>query len=169
MRSRLLSMASDSSSPSENIVQLCSALVIVFEHSFYIFDKRPHFRPQSVPSFYVALEQYMASQHAAAVREGVSAAVQAYEEAVATASHAYEEAVKAFVYTYQGKSPAWMAKLPFEPFKRRAKEAIERSQEAKQSFERSKQEEKEFSCSRAKAELIKAVLDITLNHRLPGP
>ncbi|KAG2052575.1 hypothetical protein BDR06DRAFT_957630 [Suillus hirtellus] len=164
MRSKLLSTASDSS-PLENIVQLCSALVIVFEHSFYIFDKRRHQR-QSIPSLYVALEQYMASQHAAAVREGVSAAVQAYEEAVATAAHAYEEAVKAFVYTYQGKSPAWIAKLPFEPFKRKA---VERSQEAKQSFERSKQEEKESLCSQAKAQLMKTILEITLNHRLPRP
>ncbi|KAG2052572.1 hypothetical protein BDR06DRAFT_997559 [Suillus hirtellus] len=60
-------------------------------------------------------------------------------------------------------SPAWIAKLPFEPFKRKA---VERSQEAKQSFERSKQEEKESSRSRAKAELIKTILEITLNHRL---
>ncbi|KAG1801304.1 hypothetical protein EV424DRAFT_1436420 [Suillus variegatus] len=167
MRSRLLSTASDSS-PLENLVQLGSAVVIVFEHSFYIFDKRRplHDQRQSVPSFYVALEQYMASQHAAAVSEDVSTAVQAYEEAVATAAHTYEEAVKAFVYAYQGKSPAWMAKLPFESFKRKA---VERSQGAKRSFERSKQEEKESSCSRAKAELMKTILEISLNHCLPRP
>ncbi|KAG2105480.1 uncharacterized protein F5147DRAFT_775254 [Suillus discolor] len=97
----------------------------------------------------------MASPHAAAVREGVSAAVQAYEEAV-----------NAFVYTYQGKLPAWIAKLLFEPFKRKA---VEHSQEVKQSFERSKQKEKELSCSRAKAELMKTILEISLNHCLPRP
>jgi len=154
-----------SSSPLENIVQLGSAAVIIFENSFYIFDKRGYVQGQQmpVPSFYVALEQYMASPHAAAVREGVSAAVQAYEEAVTTAAHAYEEAVKAFVYTYQENLPAWMAKLPVEPLKRKARERSQRS------FARSKEREKESSCSQAKAELIKAVVEITLNHRLPRP
>ncbi|KAG1895374.1 uncharacterized protein F5891DRAFT_671461 [Suillus fuscotomentosus] len=196
IQSRLLSVIS-SSSPLENIVQLGSAAVIIFENSFYVFDKRHHLQgeEESVPSFYVALEQYMASPHAAAVREGVSAAVQAYEEAMTTAAHAYEEAVKTFVYPYQGNLPAgqasaalptpakvshytaWMAKLPFKPFKRKAKEAIEHSQQSiehsrqsfersQQSFARSKEEEKESSCSQAKAELMKAVLEITLNHRL---
>ncbi|KAG1826570.1 hypothetical protein EV424DRAFT_1537477 [Suillus variegatus] len=220
IQSRLLPVVS-SSSPLENIFQLGSgefqgyvamnlliidhlAAIIIFENSFYIFDKRNHLQGQeeSVPSFYVALEQYIASPHAAAVKEDVSAAVQAYEEAVTTAAHAYEEAVKAFVYPYQGNLPAgqasaalptpakvshyttWMAKLPFKPFKRKAKEAIERSQQSiehsqqsiehsrqsiersQQSFARSKEEEKESSCSQAKAELIRAVLEITLNHRL---
>ncbi|KAG1841384.1 hypothetical protein C8R48DRAFT_679327 [Suillus tomentosus] len=106
MRSRLLPTASDSS-PLENTVQLGSAYIIVLEHSFYIFNKQRYLQDQRpAPSFYVALERYMASQHAAVVREGVSAAVQAYEEAVATAAHAYEEAVKDFVYTYQGNSLA---------------------------------------------------------------
>ncbi|KAG2052540.1 hypothetical protein BDR06DRAFT_957560 [Suillus hirtellus] len=136
------------------------AVVIIFEHSFYIFDKRRYLQgKESEPSFYVALEQYMASPHAAAVREAVSAAVQAYEEAVATAAHTYEEAVRTAVFPYQGKLPAWMAKLPFERFKRKAKEAFERSQEAKQS-----------SCSQgAKAKLFKAVLEIALDHRLSRP
>ncbi|KAG2051395.1 hypothetical protein BDR06DRAFT_958912 [Suillus hirtellus] len=164
IQSRLLPVIS-SSSPLENIVQLGSAAVIIFENSFYIFDKRGYVQGQQkpVPSFYVALEQYMASPHAAAVREGVSAAVQAYEEAVTTAAHVYEEAVKAFVYTYQGNLPAWMVKLPVEPLKRKARERSQRS------FARSKEEEKESSCSRAKEELIKAILEITLNYRLPRP
>ncbi|KAG1789775.1 uncharacterized protein HD556DRAFT_1396221 [Suillus plorans] len=168
IRSRLLSAASDSS-PLENIVQLTSAVVIIFEHSFYIFDKRRYLQDkESDPLFHVALEQYMASPHAAAVRKAVSAAVQAYEEAVATATCAYEEAVRTAVYSYQGKLP-WMAKLPFEPFKRKAK-AFESSQaQAKEDFERSQAKEKESSCSRAKAELIKAVLEIALGHRLPRP
>ncbi|KAG1798596.1 uncharacterized protein HD556DRAFT_1462287 [Suillus plorans] len=124
IRSRLLSAASHSS-PSENIVQLISAVVIIFEHSFYIFDKRRYLQDkESNPSFRVALEQYMASPHAAAVREAASAAV----------------------YPYQGKPPSWITKLPFESFKRKAKE--------KES---------------AKAEFIEAVLEIALNHRLPRP
>ncbi|KAG1848830.1 hypothetical protein C8R48DRAFT_729723, partial [Suillus tomentosus] len=190
--SRLLSAASDSSPP-ENIAQLISAAVIIFEHSFYISDKRRYLqdKKESDPLFHVALEQYMASPHAAGVREAVSAAVQAYEEtvataahayeeAVATAAHAYEEAVKTAVFPYQGKLPALMAKLPIERFKRKAQEAFERSQEAKQSFERSQKakqssecsqaKEKESSCSQeAKAELFKAVLEIALDHRLPRP
>jgi hypothetical protein len=111
------------SSPLENIVQLSSgefgscvamnqliidllAAVIIFEHSFYIYDKRRHLRDQqeSAPSYIVALELYMASPHAAAVRETVRAAVQAYEE----------EAKKAPAHTYKGNLPAWMAKLLFE-------------------------------------------------------
>ncbi|KAG1772981.1 hypothetical protein EV702DRAFT_1201264 [Suillus placidus] len=93
------------SSPLENILQLSSAVVIIFEHSFYIFDKRRYLQdqPESAPSFIVALERYIASPHAVAVREGVSAAVQAYEEAM-----------KAAVHTYQGSLPAWTAKLRFK-------------------------------------------------------
>ncbi|KAG1760976.1 hypothetical protein EDD22DRAFT_45369 [Suillus occidentalis] len=121
MQSRLLSAASGSS-PLENIVQLSSgefgscvamnqliidllAVVIIFEHSFYIYDKRRHLQDQqkSAPSYNVALERYMASPHAAAVRETVRAAVQAYEEAK-----------KAPAHTYKGNLPAWMAKLLFE-------------------------------------------------------
>ncbi|KAG2738571.1 hypothetical protein P692DRAFT_201453081 [Suillus brevipes Sb2] len=180
MRSRLLSVAFGSS-PLENIVQLSSAAVIIFEHSFYIHDKRRRLRDQqeSVPSFDVALEQYIASPHAGTVREAVSistqayqgavtAAARAYEEAVTTAAHAYEEAVSAAVYTYQGNLPAWMAK--FEPFKRKAKQSFERSKEKeKESVERSQRKEKESSCSQAKADFIKTILEITLNHRLPRP
>jgi hypothetical protein len=122
-----------------------SAAVIIFEHSFYIFDKRRYLRdqPESVPSFRVALEQYMASPHATAVREDVDAAVQAYEEAVATAAHAYEEAGRNSVY--QGHFVTWMAKLRSERFRRNAKEV---------------------SQNQARAELTKTILEITLNHRL---
>ncbi|KAG1775706.1 hypothetical protein EV702DRAFT_1199198 [Suillus placidus] len=120
MRSRLLSVTSGSS-PLENILQLSSASVIIFEHSFYLFDKRRYLqdRQESGPSFYVALEQYTASPHAAAVRESVSAAIR----------------------VYQGSLPAWIAKLWFK-----------RSQKKKES--------------QAEDELIKAILEITLNNRL---
>ncbi|KAG1798585.1 uncharacterized protein HD556DRAFT_1351515 [Suillus plorans] len=162
IQSRLLS-ATSHSSPLENIVQLISAVVIIFEHSFYIFDKRRYLQDkESNPSFRVALEQYIASPHAATVREAVSAAVQACEEAVATAAHAYEEAVSTAVYPYQGKLPSWIRKLPFESFKRKAKEA-------KESFECSRAREKDSLCSQAHEELIEAVLEIALNHRLPRP
>jgi acyl-CoA reductase-like NAD-dependent aldehyde dehydrogenase len=125
----------------KNIVQLISAVVIIFEHSFYIFDKRRYLQDQqeSAPSFYVALDQYMASSHAAAVRKAVSIAVQAYEAAVRP-------------------PPTWKAKLPFKRFNKNAKEASERSEE-----------EKEYLCSQAKAELMKTVLETTLNHRLARP
>ncbi|KAG2337667.1 hypothetical protein BDR05DRAFT_969970, partial [Suillus weaverae] len=98
MRSRLLSVTSGSS-PLENILHLSSAAVIIFEHSFYIFDKQHYLQDhsESASSFIVALERYIASPHAAAVREGVSAAVQAYEEAMKTAV-----------------LPAWITKLPFK-------------------------------------------------------
>ncbi|KAG2086378.1 uncharacterized protein F5147DRAFT_781641 [Suillus discolor] len=156
------------------------AVVIIFEHSFYIFDKWRYLHHQqgSVPSFYVALKQYLASVHADAVREAASAAAQAYEEAVATAAqayeeamatatHAYEEAVRTAVYPYQRNLPAWMAKLPFKPLKRKAKEAFERSQaKEREAFKYSQVKKRESLCSQAKAELIKIILEITLNHRL---
>jgi len=134
------------------------AAVIILEHSFYIFDKRRYLRdrPESVPSFRVALEQYMASPHATAIREGLDAAVHAYKQAVTTAAQAYEEAVRTAVYTYQGHLPAWMAKLRSERFQRKAKEALERSQ----------MREKESLCSQAKVELTNTIIEITLNHRL---
>jgi hypothetical protein len=143
------------------------AVGIILEHSFYLLDKRRYLqdKDKSVPSFYVALEQYVASPHAAAVKDDVTAAVQAYEEAVTTAARAYEEAVRTAVY--QGNLPAWMTKLSFEPFQRKAKEAFERSKKKeKEAFECSKEKEKDSLCSKAKAELIKAVLEITLKHRL---
>ncbi|KAG1873218.1 hypothetical protein F4604DRAFT_1955651 [Suillus subluteus] len=196
MGSRLLSVASGSS-PLENNVQLISAVVIIFEHSFFVFDKRRYLQDkrESVPSFLVALWQYIASPHAAVVREGVSAAVQAYEEAATTAARAYEEAVTTAARAYEEALttaanayeeavrtlPTWIAKLPFEYLQRKAKEAFERSKEKekeaferskkmeKEAFERSKKKEKESSCSQAEAELTKTILEITLNHRLPRP
>ncbi|KAG1869350.1 hypothetical protein DFJ58DRAFT_765514 [Suillus subalutaceus] len=148
MGSRLLSVASGSS-PLENDVQLISAAVIIFEHSFYVFDKRRYLqdKQKSDPSFDVACEQYIASPRAAAVKKDVRAAARAYNEAVRSA-----------VYTNQGNLLAWMAKLPFEPFKRKAKKAIERPQE-----------EQEILCSQAEGELIKTILEITFNNRLPRP
>ncbi|KAG1780616.1 hypothetical protein EV702DRAFT_1194091 [Suillus placidus] len=104
MRSRLLSVATGSS-PLENILQLSSAAVIIFEHSFYIFDKQRYLHGQKGfdPSVRVALEQYMASPHAVAVRESVGAAICAYQEAMKTA-----------IYTHQRGLPAWTAKLRFK-------------------------------------------------------
>ncbi|KAG1813469.1 hypothetical protein EV424DRAFT_58845 [Suillus variegatus] len=117
IQSKLLSVACGLS-PLHNVVQLISAVVIIFEHSFYIFDKRRYLQDkgQSDPSFYIALEQYMSSPHAAAVVKDVSDPVHAYEQAVATSA-----------------------------------------------------KEKESSSSQAKAELINAVLEIALNHRLSRP
>ncbi|KAG1869885.1 hypothetical protein F4604DRAFT_1772181 [Suillus subluteus] len=174
------------SSPLENNVQLISAVVIIFEHSFFVFDKRRYLqdKQKSDPSFDVALEQYIASPHAAVVREGVSAAVQAYEEVVTTAARAYEEALTTAANAYEEAVrtlPTWIAKLPFEYLRKKPKEAFERSKEKKkqaferskkmekEAFERSQKKEKESSCSQAKAELTKTILEITLNHRLPRP
>jgi len=148
------------------------AVVIIFEHSFYIFDKRRYLQDQqeSAPSFYVALDQYMSSSHAAAVREAVSIAVQEYEAAVTTAAHAYEVAVTTVTHTSEEAVrtlPTWRAKLPFERFKKKAREASERSKaKEKEAFERSKAKEKEALCSQAVTELIKTILETTLNHRL---
>lgn len=117
IRSKLPAVASGSSTL-ENIVQLISAAVIIFEHSSYIFNKQRYLedKQESDPSFNVALEQYMSSPHAGAVMKGVSDTVHAYENAVATSA-----------------------------------------------------KENESSCSPAKAQLINAVIEITLNHRLPRP
>ncbi|KAG2126208.1 hypothetical protein DEU56DRAFT_916126 [Suillus clintonianus] len=106
MRSRLLSVVSGSS-PLETFVQLSSAAIIIFEHSFYIFDKRRHLQDQqnSVSSHIEALERHMASPHAASVREAVSAAVHKYQEAVSTV---------------EKTSSTWKGKLPFERSRRKA-------------------------------------------------
>ncbi|KAG1801300.1 hypothetical protein EV424DRAFT_1545413 [Suillus variegatus] len=114
IRSKSPAVASGSSTL-ENIVQLISAAVIIFEHSSYIFNKQRYLedKQESDPSFNVALEQYMSSPHAGAVMKGVSDTVHAYENAVATSA-----------------------------------------------------KENESSCSPAKAQLINAVIEITLNHRL---
>lgn len=99
-------------SPLDNVVQLISAVVIVFERSFYIHDKLrdPQNKPQSRPSFCVALDEYMRFPDKTTVSQGASDAVHAYKKAVVSA--------------------------PKE---------------------------------NAKVELIEAVLQIALNHRLPRP
>ncbi|KAG2072246.1 hypothetical protein BDR04DRAFT_1096825 [Suillus decipiens] len=76
MQSRLLSVASGSTSL-ENDVQLIAAAVIIFEHYFYIFDRQRYLSDEqkSIPSFNIALERYIASPQAAAVREAVQVAV----------------------------------------------------------------------------------------------
>ncbi|KAG1849164.1 hypothetical protein DFJ58DRAFT_746697, partial [Suillus subalutaceus] len=112
----LLSVASGSS-PLENIVQLSSAAVIIFEHSFYIFDKQRYQQQVSVYPVDVALEQYIASPHAAAVKDAVSAAFQAYQEAIETS-----------VYTSKGKSPTRRAKLLFERLQRKDKKSLAKAE-----------------------------------------
>ncbi|KAG2137463.1 hypothetical protein DEU56DRAFT_803627 [Suillus clintonianus] len=111
MRSRILSVTSASASPFEQILQLGSAAVIIFEHSFYIFDQRRHLKDQqeSVSSFHVALERYMASPQAIAVRDAVNTAV---SDAVNTAVHAN-----------QGNSTNWKAKLLFGRFRRKDRQS----------------------------------------------
>ncbi|KAG1801314.1 hypothetical protein EV424DRAFT_1647850 [Suillus variegatus] len=115
--SKLPSVASGSS-PLEDIIQLISTAVIIFEHTSYIFDNQRYLedKQESDPSFNVALKQYMSSPHAGAVMKGVSDTVRTYEKAVATST-----------------------------------------------------KENESLCSPAKAQLINAVIEITLNHRLPRP
>ncbi|KAG1887925.1 uncharacterized protein F5891DRAFT_1283184 [Suillus fuscotomentosus] len=83
------------------------AAVIIFEHSFYIFDKRRYLKDQwqSAPSFHVALEQYISYSHAAAVRKAVTVAV----------------------HTYQGHSFTWKVKPLFGRF-RMGKQSIRDSQ-----------------------------------------
>ncbi|KAG1903031.1 uncharacterized protein F5891DRAFT_1020024 [Suillus fuscotomentosus] len=111
IQSKLLPVA-PSLSPLVDVVQLISAVVIIFERSFYIYDERRNLqdKQRSRPSFYVALEQYILSPHAAAVRKDARNAVRAYRKAVATVPK-----------------------------------------------------------SIAKVELVEAVLQIALNHRLPRP
>jgi hypothetical protein len=133
------------SSPLENIVQLSSgefggyiamnlliidhlAAIIIFEHSFYIHDKRCYlWDPQeSVTSFELALEQYIASPHADAVKK----------------------AVRVAVHTRKGTSSSWTGKLPFARFQKKRKQPIQPIGDSQ------------------KMELIKTILQITLEHRL---
>lgn len=61
-------------------MQLGSAAVIVFENAFYLFEQqRYRSEQQSVRSLRVALQQYMASPNAVAVRDALSSAVHTYE------------------------------------------------------------------------------------------
>ncbi|KAG1808965.1 uncharacterized protein BJ212DRAFT_1484823 [Suillus subaureus] len=100
MQSKILSRASTSISPFERIFQLSSAAIIIFECSFYLFDQKRHsrlWRTSIHGPLNTALEQYMASPHAAAVWEAVSNAV----------------------HTYQGSSSTWKAMLGFESAERK--------------------------------------------------
>ncbi|KAG2037864.1 hypothetical protein BDR03DRAFT_956418, partial [Suillus americanus] len=75
-RLRLLPPAS---SRLEKVVQLGSAAVIIFENTFYLLDRHRYLEQESVRPLRVALQQYMASPNAAAVRETLSSAVHTYE------------------------------------------------------------------------------------------
>ncbi|KAG2081769.1 hypothetical protein BD769DRAFT_1546852 [Suillus cothurnatus] len=110
IRARILS-AAPGLSLLENLVQFSAAAVIIFEHSFYLFYQKRYFR--SDHPVRTALQRYMASPHAIAVREAISTAVRAY----------------------QGNPSIWRALLPFER-------------------------------SQRKAELIKTILEVILQHRL---
>ncbi|KAG2744395.1 hypothetical protein P692DRAFT_201121668 [Suillus brevipes Sb2] len=154
------------SSPLENIFQLssgesggCVALnlfiidhladVIIFEHSFYIHHEGLHIRDQ-LKSYSVALELYMASPHAAAVKETVRAAVQEYEEAM-----------KAPVHTYKGNLPAWMARLLFE----RSEEKKKQKSMAKAGFIKTVLEITLEHCLRMQPSRSSALLQQDLNGR----
>jgi hypothetical protein len=69
------------SSTLEKIMQLGSAAVIVFENTFYLLDQQYHEveRKPSIRFVHAALQQYIASPNAAAVREALSSAIQTYE------------------------------------------------------------------------------------------
>ncbi|KAG1840666.1 hypothetical protein C8R48DRAFT_838266 [Suillus tomentosus] len=68
------------SSKLERIMQLGSAAVIIFENAFYLWSQqRPGLEQESVYPVRVALQQYIASPNAAAVRDAMSSAVRTYE------------------------------------------------------------------------------------------
>ncbi|KAG1776631.1 hypothetical protein EV702DRAFT_1279166 [Suillus placidus] len=62
-------------------MQLGSAAVITFENAFYLADQQRYLEQpeESVRPVRVALQQYMASPNAVAVREALSSAVHTYE------------------------------------------------------------------------------------------
>ncbi|KAG2050385.1 hypothetical protein BDR06DRAFT_644340 [Suillus hirtellus] len=61
-------------------MQLGSAAVIIFENAFYLWgQQRYRLGQESVYPIRVALQQYIASPNAAAVREALSSAVHIYE------------------------------------------------------------------------------------------
>ncbi|KAG1758675.1 hypothetical protein EDD22DRAFT_956642 [Suillus occidentalis] len=69
------------SSTLEKIMQLGSAAIIIFENAFYHLEQQ-HYRVEQEPSAHpvrVALEQYIASPNAIAVREALSSAIRTYE------------------------------------------------------------------------------------------
>ncbi|OJA20474.1 hypothetical protein AZE42_04905 [Rhizopogon vesiculosus] len=80
MLSRLYSLASGSSTL-EKIVQLSAAAVIIFERSFYLWDERRYLEDKKEfgHPINLALEQYMASPNATAIRDALSSAVHAYQ------------------------------------------------------------------------------------------
>jgi hypothetical protein len=76
IRSRLCSLACGSSTL-EEVVQLGSAVILIFERSFRLWDQQRYLRNQQVSGHPLndALEQYMASADEAAVREALRDAV----------------------------------------------------------------------------------------------
>ncbi|KAG1893477.1 uncharacterized protein F5891DRAFT_1196325 [Suillus fuscotomentosus] len=76
----ILRLLPSGSSTLEQIMQIGSAAVIVFKSTFYVMDLQCSMvGQQSVYSVCVALQQYMASPSAGAVREALSSAVRTYE------------------------------------------------------------------------------------------
>jgi hypothetical protein len=73
-----LRLSSSESSTLEKIVQLGSAAVIIFENVFHL-QERQRYQQEPVHPLRVALQQYMASPNAAAVREALSSAIHTYE------------------------------------------------------------------------------------------
>ncbi|KIK36812.1 hypothetical protein CY34DRAFT_491747 [Suillus luteus UH-Slu-Lm8-n1] len=64
----------------EKIMQLGSAAVIIFENTFYLLDQRRYLKQESsVHLVHVALQQYISSPNAAAVREALNSTVHTYE------------------------------------------------------------------------------------------
>ncbi|KAG2752606.1 hypothetical protein P692DRAFT_201785779 [Suillus brevipes Sb2] len=86
------------SSTLEKIIQFGSAAVIVFENAFYLWDQQRYLEQEpSVHPVRVALQQYIASPNAAAVREALSLAIRAYEAGfsqwmVGSAKHSQKKA-----------------------------------------------------------------------------
>jgi hypothetical protein len=60
-------------------VQLGSAAVIIFEIVFHLLEHQRYPQQEPVRPLRVALQQYMASPNAAAVREALSSAIHTYE------------------------------------------------------------------------------------------
>jgi len=75
-----LGFSPSGSSTLEKTLQLGSAAVIVFENAFYLRSQQRHgLGQESVHPVRVALQQYIVSPNAAAVREALSSAVRTYE------------------------------------------------------------------------------------------
>lgn len=67
------------SSTLEKIIQLASAVVIIFEHAFYLWDQKTYHVQGPDHPVCIALQQYMASPNVAAVKEALNSAVHTYE------------------------------------------------------------------------------------------